>query len=113
MEVSLMKGISVWLSIMATVLVVCHLLLPAPAPLTEQEKEKISQEIADKIEWSIYGDTVTGVLPIIEIPESDPFFRIVRVFRSDTKDGYHFKEEPPNIEWRVDIGKFIQERRAK
>lgn len=109
-----MTRINVLLSILAVVLVVCCALLPAPAPLTEQEKGKIAQEISDKIEWNGYGDTVTGKLPIIEIPKNDPFFRLVRVSTFGARNGYHFNEEYVGFDFGrpriIDVGKFIRER---
>jgi len=88
--------------------------MPAPAPMSKQEKLALDAEISKKIEWSVYGNTITAKLPVVEIPTKNPIFRIVRVFSYGTlESGYRFKEDYFAMDfgpsgWVIDIGKIYR-----
>jgi len=84
------KRTSALLWILAIIATIGVLYVPAPAPLTDQEKTAIANEI----EWSGYANIMTGKLPLVEFPKNDPIFRIVKVLDTGfAENGNYIHEE--------------------
>jgi len=102
------KRISVLLSLLFVALIAYSLPFPTFSEITGAERKAIVKNI----EWSGHGNTMTGKLPIIEIPEKDPIFRIVRVFTFE-KSGEKFSAKSSffTIDGgiRLELGEFIRE----
>ena len=97
--------------IFAYILIYC---IPAPTPLSQQQKKELMEKIEKETEWSGHGDTIIATIPLIKISEN-PRIRIVRSTTWSKKGGYESESTSvyPEINFHWDMQKELFSRKLR
>ena len=91
--------------------------VPAPTQLSQQKKEAIQKEIAEKTEWSGHGNEITATYPILEISKNNPRIRLVQSTTWTNERGYSSEltsiYPELSFRWRLEPGKYLGQQELK